>query len=192
MNPTDINYTSASIFFPREWGESRLYYEPPSFVVTRLRFMYKDLGIEAVLQPFHLPAGLTNSPEIDKPIIQPGIELVLADVKPAEGLLNELKTLAAQMVVEEQMAYERSPQGNSFRVYDWSRGRTDKPMSTLLLFKGQRSSFLQEGYRDLPAIARDVYQERNKVPHVVGETLQEALQRAIVIYKMNDRLKQIQ
>ena len=128
------------------------------------------------------------------------IEQRTRDLETIDDLLPQLVDLFKREVIRSKLLYSREDDGK-FTVYDhsveqdnpWVKHSFDKLFSKLFLFKGVSKRILPLSNRDLPDIAEfvNLEVEGREYPHVEGETLKQAVERAVGIYRLAGRLQMI-
>ncbi len=114
-------------------------------------------------------------------VVNPVREQVEADMQGVEGLLEELREICKETGLQTNLFYRKTEEG--FRVY--SGGDREGIVFDRVLKKRDKG----ELECDVGEAAQYLEQEDGHTPFVSGETLQEALYRAVVLYREGKELE---
>ncbi len=192
----ELTYHQATLNFPGSISKEILPSKPyVSF--NKVTFIRNEFHIEARIHPYFLPYNLSENPLVQREVIEPAVKLVSTDLETLDKVLPVLEDLAKKGIVQNSLIYDREPKGEKFKIYDYSQTfpesyeREDRLFSRILLFKGQNKRIVATENRDLVDLAQYVSQDTEKYPAVEGKTLREAVDRAISIYNLAERLRKI-
>ncbi len=201
-----ITYTMANLCFPRSTKESEEFMSTkPEIVSNKIRFARNGYHVEALIDPFNLPSKMSRIRQVQREIIKPAVSLVSADLETIDDMLPELKRLAEADIIHDSLHYgcgvsDEKYEGGPikiFKVYDYSipfpthDGLGNKLFSRVLWYKGVNERIIPPENRDLIGLAAYVNQENKKLAHVEGNTLRQAVERAVEIYSLSDRLRKL-
>ena len=191
-----ILYSSATLFFP-EWYKRKDHptwkfeEDPGSIHGSNVRFTRNNYTVEAKIYPYNIPHIFSDIPEVQRDIVQPAVKIVTADIETVEVLFEDLRALMKQGIVQEILYYEKGIADDGFKVYDYSCSERMFEKLKALWDLGNRKSLVKEDLHDLISMGEPIGQEGDKVPYVEGDSLKEALERALAIYRLKDRIKEI-
>lgn len=192
----ELTYIQAILNFPGTIREEILP-RRPSVIYDKVRFVRNEFCIEAIIQPYFLLHDLPENTQVQKEVIEPTLKLVSTDLATVDDLLPTLESLARARIVQDSLIYNRETEGKKFKVYDYSGtfsgsvDHDDRLFARMLLFRGVNKRVVAAENRDLVDMAEYVSQDVGKIPHVEGLTLREAVERAISIYNLAERLRKI-
>ena len=182
-----VLYYKATVYFPENFKQIDLNSEKePNIDYDTVSFIRNDCLIYAEIKPWVIPHELSDNKYVQSEIIKPTIEKVVADIQTVENLFDELRKH------EECLCYAKDigiPL--FFKVYNLMEKRKCDPFKKLITLKNVPRRLLKKEYQDLVGIAEFVDQEEGKVPHVQGLNLRDAVEKALTIYNMAERLKEI-
>jgi len=191
-----LTYIQATITLPGSL-DTTLLGKPAEVVHDRVRFTYRnDFYVEARITPFYLPTGLSDHPLVAEQVTSPTRNLVSGDLDTLEDLWSRFESVKrAGPSVTQSLSFDRSSEGNLFKVYDYSGNREIRLGQQLLRFKGVDRAVIEPSNQDLVDLAQHLYQEpleghpgQFKFLHMQGTTLREAVERILQMYSHAGRL----
>lgn len=186
LKMVELTYVGANIQFPCSVKET--WPDKPYAELNRVIFVHKGHYISADIKPYCIPFDMSKFKIVQEEIIQPAVKLVTSDLDTIMEQLSGLHTLAEMKIVHPGLEYERASDGREFKVYESSRispSEEESLFQKVMLFKGIDKRILKSHLHRWVDLAEFVKQEQdvlNRLPHVEGTTLKEALERAINIY----------
>ena len=183
---SQLTYESATVAMPGTLALTKTD-RGPKAVGSSVRFMRNDFYISV-----NIPTGIFESVQIKGDFVQPLADLVSADLETIDALLSSFEVLSENGSAPKELMYCRNPQNNSpYKVFDNHSTPPGQVMDILLAIKNTDKRVLNPAYADLLSMAANVSQEEKKLVHVQGNNLNEAVGRAIAIYNLADRLRNI-
>jgi len=198
-------YNTATITFPEFFERN-----PDSLATEEVRvgismqggntinFKWGEYSVSARMAPYNLPEFLWDNERVQMDLLEPVKALVVADLATIDDLLLELRELTRAGKVQDSLYYRRDANllqdPEWFRVFDYMGSRDGEPFQRMTKLQGIPKVTVREIYRDLHPIAPFVKKPESaggSVHYVEGNTLKEAVQRALTIYKAADQLKRI-
>ncbi len=191
-------YNQATIYFP-EWSER---FEPSKEFEEEIgkingnivSFTRNGCFVEAQISPHNIPYNLSSDTKIQEEIVKPAIELVTNDIETIEDLFDDLREIVREGKLQENLFYKKETFcGEWFRVYDYMGSRNGNPFRKLQQFKGLPSKILKSKYVELPILAESVHQpeQKGQAAYVECISLRKAVEKALTIYQMADKLQEI-
>lgn len=201
MDLDEIRYTKVTIRFPEDYARFGCIDEwkrdPMGHLDgNHLFFTWRCYGIMADLLDWDVPRYYLEGHEefaemVGKDVITPGIKAVSADISPVRHLLMELRRIGAEGNHHSMLVYKKDYR-KKFLVDDLSILSDGGPFPRLLRIKQHVPKLLvEEPYQDLYEMAQHVDQDRDEQIHVIGSTLEEALERYVAILGMHERLREL-
>lgn len=203
-----IKYCNANIFFPEEIKELKINKKKlPWISGGRISFNLEEYVVEASLIEFNIPYTLSKSEDVKKELLEPAIEVIKEDIEPIKPLLEELMKLSLKGEVKGVLYFERHPYNPVFEVFDYSRdGKRTRDIFEKLMKLKDNNKFFEyfvvnhkigsefneklKKFREFYNLAISVDQ-RGGIPHVTGESLEEATRKALEIYNKADEIENL-
>jgi hypothetical protein len=124
---------------------------------------------------------------VKEDVIDPSILLIEKDLKTIGDQLDYLRELAEKNVVQSSLHYKRSPDGLFFNVFDYTISKIGFFNKLAFIYNSDR---LKNENRHLADLAKFVSRSHDEdLSTVRGETLKEAVERAIKIYESGDTIE---
>jgi hypothetical protein len=186
MTETNLNYESVTLSLPGTLKETPLDKEILA-VGSSVRFCIFDCHISAYVNP-----GVQfKNAELKQEYAQPIAQLVTRDLSTIDDLLPKLTELCSQRIAPDQLMYSKEPEGRWFRVYDCTSTPPGRVFPTMLALRETDRRFLNPALKDLANFPAKLGREEGKIEHVEGNSLRVALNSAIEIYKIAERVRSL-
>jgi hypothetical protein len=179
-----LSYVSATINLPGSITEP-LMTKIPYSVGNSVRFEFNRCNVSA-----HVGTGIFKEVEIHENYLHPLVDLVTRDLKTIEDLLPQLTELYKQRKAPEQLMYENSDP-YTVKIFDCTSTPPGRVFPTMLEIKNTRLKLLDSKYHDLVPLVGNLGKDGDKLVHVKGASLGDALEQAIEIYKLAERIREI-
>lgn len=188
-------YKNVTIYFPESRTAKIFEDRKTSLSGGNLKFNKGKYQISAEVLSYDVAKKLGNFLTADskEEIAETVSEAILLDVESIEDLLKELRELAKRGRVQKNLYYEKSEEG--FEVCDYSKPNSlfQKVMdeSTFRVEDiAKEESGLRKHYKELSELSKFLGYKGDPIktrPFVEGESLREAVNRALKIYRLPDR-----
>jgi hypothetical protein len=161
-----------------------------------VHFMRNGLMVDVVTYPYNIPSALSRNIIVKQEIIEPVRESVGINIRTIEyRLIPKLKELNRRGIINDVLRYDIEGFGREFKIYDAS-GWNNRLFQRVL--ECENRQIIPVGLEECVKLARfiktmDMGRDSNEGYYgfIEGDTLKEAVERAITIYSNSEALKKV-
>lgn len=181
----NLNYASVTMALPGTLKETPLD-EKIEAIGSSVRFCAFDCHVSAYI----FPGDQWKSAELKAEYARPIAQMVTRDLSTIADLIPQLTELCSQRKAPDQLMYSKEPNG-WFRVYDCTSFPPGQVFPTMLALRETDPRFLNPALKDLANFPAKLGQKDGNIVHVEGNSLRVAVNSAVEIYKIADRIRSL-
>lgn len=159
-----------------------------------ISFLRNGYLIRTCLQNYKIPEDLCGDTEIQGRIVKPIIDKVTNDLEKIEDLLPELRKLHNDSKITGVLSYNKGEYDQRFKIHDSSYRKEVGLFEKTAKLKGLPKDLLKKDFENLPEIARWIAIDRFfglEDICVFDGDFEEAIKKALIIYNLSEKLKDI-